>query len=98
MGLMPDYANGIETITFTHLSPSASSSPSNLHSIMSNWDELPCPRCQALNFIVFNDRMQVEVECKGCAELVVFVRDPWAHGSYLERLRQHRENSPGKPL
>jgi hypothetical protein len=65
---------------------------------MPNWDELPCPKCQALNFIIFNDRMQVKTECKGCGELVVFVRDPWAHGSYLERLREHRAHDQRKPF
>ena len=64
---------------------------------MSNWGELPCPKCQALNFIVFGDRLQIETECKECGELVTFVRDPWAHDAFLERIKEHRKYDPTIP-
>ncbi|MGD0817501.1 MAG: hypothetical protein ABR986_03785 [Methanomassiliicoccales archaeon] len=54
---------------------------------MSNWDEFACPGCGVLNFIVFGDKMLVDITCKGYGEVATFECDPWMHRYFLRRIK-----------
>jgi hypothetical protein len=44
-----------------------------------SWDELACPACGALNFVVLEgEGLYITRICDGCGKEVEFTKDPWS--------------------